>query len=150
MADDNRQNDDKKKGGEFKVPPRNYLLWIAILALVPLLMLFKDKATQPSFTLSLPEFIKLDAADLISGGTIIYDVQSPLQEIYGKYFKTDAAGNKIMEVGRAVEVPFKVKAHLPEKLDERLIMSGKYEVKTANPMLMGFLYQVLIMGLDVL
>jgi cell division protease FtsH len=145
MADDNKHNDDKKKGGEFKVPPRNYLLWIAILALVPLLMLFKDKATSPGFaSLSLPEFIKLDAADLISSGTIVYDVQSPLQEIYGKYFKTDAAGNKIMEVGRAVEVPFKVKAHLPEKLDERLIMSGKYEVKTANPMLMGFLYQVLI------
>ncbi|HEY2953026.1 MAG TPA: ATP-dependent zinc metalloprotease FtsH [Verrucomicrobiae bacterium] len=144
MADDNKHNDDKKKGGEFKVPPRNYLLWIAILALVPLLMLFKDRATTTSPTLGLPEFIKLDAADLIASGTIVYDVQSPLQEIYGKYFKTDAAGNKVMIAGRAEEVPFKVKAHLPEKLDEKLIMSGKYEVKTANPMLMGFLYQVLI------
>src|SRR5262245_62001365 len=130
MADDNKNNDDRKKGGgEFKVPPRNYLLWIAILALVPLLMLFKDKAGQPSFTLTLPEFIKLEAADLISSGTIVYDVQSPLQEIYGKYFEADAAGNKVMVGGRAKEVQFKVKAHLPEKLDEKLILSGKFEVK---------------------
>ena len=43
MSDENR-NDDRngKKGGEFKVPPRTYILWIAILGAIPLLLLFKD------------------------------------------------------------------------------------------------------------
>ena len=39
MSDENR-NDDRngKKGGEFKVPPRTYILWIAILGAIPLLV----------------------------------------------------------------------------------------------------------------
>ena len=49
MSDDNSRNDDKKqKNGEFRVPPRTYILWIAILAAIPLLMVFRNNAASSS------------------------------------------------------------------------------------------------------
>ena len=42
MADENRYNDDEKnpkRGGEFKVPPRTWIVWIAIFGGIILLML---------------------------------------------------------------------------------------------------------------
>src|SRR6188474_1793525 len=42
MAEDNKNRDDGKKNGEFRVPPRTYILWIAILGAIPLLMIFRN------------------------------------------------------------------------------------------------------------
>ena len=41
MPEDNKSKGDDKgrKNGEFKVPPRTYLLWIAIIGLIPLLVM---------------------------------------------------------------------------------------------------------------
>ena len=41
MSDDNKNRDEDrggKKNGEFRVPPRTYIIWIAILGAIPLLM----------------------------------------------------------------------------------------------------------------
>ena len=43
MADENKE----KKGGEFRVPPRTWILWIAIIGAIPLLFLFKDPRDNP-------------------------------------------------------------------------------------------------------
>ena len=46
MSDDNKHSDEEKnpkKGGEFRVPPRTWLVWIAIFGGIILLMLFKDR-----------------------------------------------------------------------------------------------------------
>ena len=51
MADENRfSEDDKngKKGGEFRVPPRTWVVWIAIIGGIVMLVVFRDKmASQP-------------------------------------------------------------------------------------------------------
>jgi hypothetical protein len=49
MADDNKYSDDDKntKKGEFRVPPRTWIVWIAIFGGIILLMLFKEKLDSP-------------------------------------------------------------------------------------------------------
>ncbi len=46
MSDENRINDDDKnprKGAEFRVPPRTWIVWIAIFGGIILLMLFRER-----------------------------------------------------------------------------------------------------------
>lgn len=84
MSEDNK-HDTKKKNGEFKVPPRTYLLWIAILAAIPLLMFFKNSAGTQGELLSQSQFIDKFTSSNIVRGVIVYDPQSPyLREIHGK------------------------------------------------------------------
>src|SRR5882724_1754661 len=82
MAEDNKET---KKTGEFRVPPRTWILWIAIIGAIPLLFLFKDPR-EPEKHLTQAEFIEYFRSGAIKEGIILWDIQSPLlQEIYGKY-----------------------------------------------------------------
>ena len=92
MSDDNKQRDDdknsKKKGGEFRVPPRTMVVWIAILGGITLLMLFKDRMDTPGDVLKQYAFQQLVESNRIIQATINYNPQSPdLREITGRYWK---------------------------------------------------------------
>src|SRR5687768_853810 len=154
MSDESKQNDNKngKRQGEFKVPPRTYLLWIAIVLAIPLLMIFRNNSGSQAEVLNQNDYTQKVESNLIARGTIIYDPQSPyLHEIRGKYIRTDAAGQPIMDAtGKPAEVAFTTKARLPEKLEEKLLFSGKFETKQPNTMLLGILYSlfpILVIGL---
>ena len=154
MSDESKNSKDKggKRNGEFKVPPRTYLLWIAIVLAIPLLMIFRNNSGQQAEVLTQTQFIDKVESNLISKGTIIYDPQSPyLHEIRGRYIKTDTTGQQILDAsGKPVEVAFSAKARLPEKLEEKLLFSGKFETKQPNTMLLGILYSlfpILVIGL---
>jgi cell division protease FtsH len=153
MSEENKHNESKngKRNGEFKVPPRTYILWIAILLAIPLLMVFRNNATSQGETLSQTQFMQKVESNLVTKGLIIYDPQSPyLHEIRGKYKKTDAEGQVVLENGQPVEVAFTAKARLPEKLEEKLLTSGLFETKQPNTMLLGIVYSlfpILVIGL---
>ena len=154
MSDESKHADNKnnKRNGDFKVPPRTYLLWIAIVLAIPLLMIFRNNSGPQAELLTQIQFIEKVESNLISKGTIIYDPQSPyLREIRGKYIKTDASGQPVLDSGgKPVEVAFTAKSLLPEKLEEKLIFSGKFETKQPNTMLLGILYSlfpILLIGL---
>ncbi len=153
MSDENRNEDNKngKKNGEFKVPPRTYILWIAILAAIPLLMVFRNNATTQGEVLSQTQFIQKFESNQIKKGLIIYDPQSPyLHEIRGTFIKTDAHGEPVLEGGKPAEVAFTTKVRLPEKLEEKLLYSGAFETKQPNTMLLGIFYSIfpiLVIGL---
>jgi len=54
MAEENRPKDDGgKKGTEFRVPPRTYILWIAILATVVLVEKLAGPRPRLNSTLAL-------------------------------------------------------------------------------------------------
>src|SRR5688500_78578 len=114
-------NKNGKRGGEFKVPPRTYLLWIAIVLAIPLLMIFRNNIGCPAEVVTQTQFVEKFETNLISKGTIIYDPQSPyLHEIRGKYIRTDGSGQQVLDAaGKPVEVAFTTKARLPEKLEEK-------------------------------
>src|SRR5437667_5598737 len=108
MADDNRNNDDGKKGGEFRVPPRTWIVWIAIFGGIISLMMLKEKMDTQGELLSQEQFYDKVNSTNIASGTINYSAQSSaLVEISGKYYATDGEGKRIKENGRDKEVAFR-------------------------------------------
>ena len=136
MSDESKQSNKKdgKRNGEFKVPPRTYLLWIAIVLAIPLLMIFRNNSGTQAEVLTQTQFVEKVDSNLISKGTIIYDPQSAwLHEIRGKYIRTDSTGQQVLDgSGKPVEVAFSAKARLPEKLEEKLLDSGIVELVTTD------------------
>src|SRR6516225_454523 len=116
MPDDNRYNDDDKnsrKGGEFKVPPRTWIVWIAIFGGIILLMLFKDRYDSPGDLITKAHFQQLVDSNQIVQATISYSPQSQLNEIAGKYWK--------IENDRKIEVPFRAKVRLTPTMEDKLL-----------------------------
>src|SRR5216117_1023715 len=139
MADD-KHNDGKneKKGNEIKVPPRTWLLWIGILALIPLLWKFNKNFETKYRVPSHAEFVNLVTNDLIIEGTINYNPQTEhgLNEITGKYREKKPDGDQAL-------VPFKNTYRLLPEVEKVLLDSGKFEVNKPNTLLLGVLYSLL-------
>lgn len=150
MSDSTNNRDDDKRGGEFRNSTQRYLLWIAILATIPLLMIVNNRSTPAGRELSQPQFMRLVESNLISRATITYDPQSPfLQEVRGRFYKTDADGKRIVEPGKDEEA-FVARVRLPEKFEENLLASGRFEVRQPNTLLLQLLWGVgpfLLIGL---
>src|SRR5437763_694601 len=92
MPDDNRYNDEEKnskRSAEFRVPPRTWIVWIAIFGGIILLMLFKDRMDSPGEFISKSAFYELVESNQIVQATITYSPQSQLNEVAGKYWKLD-------------------------------------------------------------
>src|SRR5687767_945956 len=107
---------------EFKVPPRSYVIWIAILGLIPLLVIFRQNAAARRVPqLTQHEFIQKLGNNLIGHATITLDPDSPyLRDIRGRYLKTDPAGKTIIDHGKPVEVPFYAQVYLSDQTLQEL------------------------------
>ena len=134
MSDDNRHTEDEKnakKGGDFRVPPRTWIVWIAIFGGIILLMLVKEKWEPQSENLGQYQFQQLVESNQIVKATINYSPQSPdLREVVGQYRKVDG--------GVAL---FHAKVRLLPELEKKLLEakttggSGVFEPKEPNTML---------------
>ena len=134
MSDENKK--DPKKGGEFRVPPRTWILWIVILGAIPLLLLFKEKPDGAKEQLSENQFIALLDQGKVQRGTVWYDMQSlMLQEITGVYSKT--------ENGKDVPIKFSTLAVVDDDLNRKLRESHVFERKKPNTLVQGMLVSVL-------
>src|SRR5580765_6160225 len=107
MSDDNKNREDDrgggKRGGDFRVPPRTYIIWIAILGAIPLLMVFKSTGPTSAEPLTQTQFTQKLESNVIASGMVIYDPQSPyLQEVRGYYWKTNVAKTGGAPVGEKV------------------------------------------------
>jgi cell division protease FtsH len=138
MAEDNKYSDDDKnpkKGGEFRVPPRTWIVWIAIFGGIILLMLFKEKMEAPGLPLTQYQFQQLVESNLIVKATVNYSPQNPsLNEIVGTY-RTEA--------DRRTEIPFRAKVRLTPKLEDRLYTLPQFEPHEPNTVLMSLAVSVL-------
>src|ERR1035438_2324511 len=138
MSDNNRSGDDDrtpKKGGEFRVPPRTWLVWIAIFGGIIVLMLFKDRMESPGDVLSQYQFQEMVNSNLIAQATISYNPQnSALNEIAGKYYK---------DADHKVAVPFRARVKLYPELEKKLLSQQQFEPREPNTMLFSFMVSVL-------
>src|SRR5437868_12891799 len=104
MPEENKFNDEEKhpkKAGEFRVPPRAWIVWIAIFGGIILLMLAKDRMTPQSEQLSQYNFFQKVNSNLVAHAIINYSAQSAfLTEIVGAYYERDRDGNLIKEGGK--------------------------------------------------
>src|SRR3954453_13856408 len=147
MSDDNKHNEDErapKKGGEFKVPPRTWIVWIAIFGGIILLMLFRDRMESQGEVLSQFKFQQLVESNQIAAATINYNPQDPfLTEIAGKYYKTDSAGNRVKKNDADELVTFRAKARLIPELEKKVLSMAQFEVRAPNTMLLSVVWSVL-------
>jgi cell division protease FtsH len=142
MADDKFNDDDKnpKKGDNFRVPPRTWVVWIAIIGSLLALVLVKSKIDPPGKLLSQPEFMdKVKKHLIVPGAKVNYNPQSPLQDVSGQFFNTDAEGKIIKDS----KVDFRAKVRLTEIMENRLFASGVFEPKESSQLFLGVLLSVL-------
>src|SRR5437867_36192 len=154
MSDDNKNRDDDrggKRNGEFRVPPRTYIIRIAILGAIPLLMIFRSTGPTSAEPLNQVQFQQKVESNLIASGTIIYDPQSPyMREVRGYYYKTDKNGARIEENGKPVLVAFAAKVRLSDAMEDNLLDKNLFETKQPNTVLLGLVYSlgpILVIGL---
>ncbi len=142
MAEENKNSENRspKKGGEFRVPPRTWVVWIAIIGSIVVLVMMKGKIDAPGLVLSQGDFMgKVDADQIVPGASINYNIQSPLQEITGEFYKTDDKG----EVDKNVTVPFRAKVRLTEEIENKLYKTGKFRPHEASQIIVGLIWSVL-------
>src|SRR5712672_2761931 len=148
MSDDNKNNEDDKnaKKGEFRVPPRTWVVWIAIFGGIILLMVMRDRWESPGTLINQYQFQQLVDSNQIAKATINYNPQDPyLTEIVGTYYKTDPSGARTQNKDGDVKESFRAKVRLTPDLEKK-ILSGQYpqfEVKEPNTMLLSLVWSIL-------
>jgi len=152
MADDNRNNDDDKnvkRGGEFRMQPRTWVVWAVIIGGIVLLATMKDKyGDVQRDQLTQYDFLQKVNSNLVASATINYGAQSSyLTEIVGSYYVTDAAGNKVLKDGKPSERPFRTKARLTEAIENKLLGVEKIEPRETSALLYSIGMQLLFLGI---
>src|ERR1044072_1988520 len=86
MSDENKinNNDNSGKNGDFRVPPKTWIVWIVIIGVILALVLFKNQMTQPPGPIRPAEFLTMVASNRLESATLNYSPQSPLYDITGK------------------------------------------------------------------
>lgn len=118
-----------------KSPNRQALLWVIIIAVVPLLFMFNKPASGIK-KLTHTEFMQAVEEDRIESGTITYEPDAgehALMPIKGKYRPTSDAE----------PVDFEIKTRLFQETEEALLASGKFKTHTPNTLMLKVLLNLL-------
>ncbi|HEX4263532.1 MAG TPA: ATP-dependent zinc metalloprotease FtsH [Verrucomicrobiae bacterium] len=137
MSDENKINsDDKdpKKNGEFRVPPKTWIVWIVIIGGILALVLFRNQMTPPLNIISTADFMNKVEAGQIDSATVSFSPQSPIYDVTGKFKAADPKG---------VATPFHVKVLLTDSMIEKLQKLQGVEVKEPNTMLLSVMMTLL-------
>src|SRR5258708_14792949 len=128
MSDDNKHNEDdktSKKGGEFRVPPRTWVVWIAIFGGIILLMVMRDRWESAGQLINQYRFQQLVESNLIAQATLNYNPQDQyLTEVVGKYYKVDSTGARSQGKDGDQTESFRAKVRLIPDLEKK-ILSGQ-------------------------
>jgi cell division protease FtsH len=148
MPEDNKYNEDDKntkKTGEFRVPPRTWIVWIAIFGGIILLMLMRDKWEPQGDKLPQWRFMQLVDSNHIAQAIVNYSPQNPLLvDIVGKYYKTDKDGNFIKgDDGSNKTFAFVTKARLSPQKEDELFRRFQFEPREPNTMLLNVVWSIL-------
>ena len=141
MSEDNRLNDDKeKRGGEFRMPSKTLLVWIAIVGVIGVLFMARDKVEPKPERINYVQLTEMLGKGQIAEGKIVFSQQSPfVQTVKGKYYRLDKDGN----ISKEPPVAFKMETHLTDNLAESLLKSGKFEPEEPSPLLTNILISFL-------
>ncbi len=140
MSDENKYNsDDKdsKKSGEFRVPPKTWIVWIVIIGGILTLVLFQKRLAEPQDILKPQEFWAKFDNNLIEEATVNPSQQSPIFDVIGKYQDVEKDGTK------SPLKPFHSKMLLSDKQIDKLSGYANIEVKEANTVLLSLMMTLL-------
>jgi hypothetical protein len=106
MPDPNRNSEtDKndKRNGEMRLPPRTFMVWIAIIAIAVIVMFVRNGTEAPIEEMaSFPDLLhKMTNGLIVPGsGRVIYGLQSTdIQRITGKYYSMQDNGKPALDPG---------------------------------------------------
>src|SRR5215469_2459207 len=142
MSDDTKfSNDDKesRKNGEFRVPPKTWIVWIIIIGGILALVLFNKHMTEPSTPIQPSDFLAKVDAGLIDSATLNQSPQSPLYDITGKYKQLEKSGDANTET----LVSFHVKMPLTDKTLDKLLATKNVDVKEQNTIVLSVMMTLL-------
>jgi cell division protease FtsH len=142
MSDENKINNDDKgsgKNGEFRVPPKTWIVWIVIIGGILALVLFKNNMAPQVDAIRPSEFLAKVDANLIDSATVNPNPQSSIYDIVGKYkSSTDGKGG-----AAATLVPFHVKMLLTDNMVDKLSKIPGVDIKEPNTMLLNVMMTLL-------
>ena len=127
MGIDNDNGKGSGGAGGSPIQPRTWLVWVAVLALIPLLLFFQRTSQQRFQPISQKRLFDLVSSNLVESGEINYSAQSrDLRTVRGRFIQ-------IEEGGKTNLVPFTVDARLtPSMEDDLLIHSGRFRAVENN------------------
>jgi cell division protease FtsH len=130
MGIDNDSGKGSGGAGGSPIQPRTWLVWVAVLALIPLLLFFQRTSQQRFQQISQKRLFDLVSSNLVESGEINYSTQSrDLRTVRGRYIQ--------LEEGKTNLVPFTVDARLtPSMEDDLLIRSGRFRAVENNNVLL--------------
>jgi cell division protease FtsH len=138
MADDNKSSEKDKnpnKGGEFRVPPRTWIVWVAIIGSIITLVMLRGKLDSPAETLFSEQFLqKLDSSLVVSASVVFNPQTHPVAIIEGTY-KTDAKSKDA--------IPFRTKIFLTEDIQNKLNHLTGSGIHEPNQLLLNLIWGVL-------
>jgi cell division protease FtsH len=142
MSDENKTNNDDKdrKNGEFRVPPKTWIVWIVIIGGILALVLFRNQMTPPVDGIKPQEFLSKVDGGMIDSATINFSPQSPIYDIVGKYKALEKPSDP---KSASVLVPFHVKMLLTDSMIEKLVKLPNVEIKEPNTMLLSVMMTLL-------
>jgi cell division protease FtsH len=145
MSDENKINNDDRdprKNGEFRVPPKTWLVWIVIIGGILGLVLFNKRFAEPADQLKPSDFLAKVDAGLIDSATLNFSPQSPIYDITGKYRTSLEKGPDGKPTGATAN--FHVKMLLTDSMVDKLEkLPNVAEVKEPNTMLLSVMMTLL-------
>ena len=147
MSDDNRNLDEdrQRKNGEFRMPARNWIVWILIICCVVVVMLLRGNYETGGETWTQHQFTQYAESNLITSAVINFSPQSPyMTEVVGTYTRPAerAEGDGKSKTSDTVG-HFRVKAHLTDKEWMKLLNKENFTAKEPNPMVLSVIWGVL-------
>ena len=110
---------------------RNVLVvFFGLLVLAALIGWFVTvRPAHPTQKLSQAELIQKVHSNLLGRVEVIYTVKGgPMTLVRGTFYKTDKAGQIVVENGKATELPFTASIYLTEELEVKLLANANLRV----------------------
>jgi cell division protease FtsH len=144
MSDENKINNDDKdsrKNGEFRVPPKTWIVWIVIIGGILALVLFRNQMTPQPDAIKPQEFLSRLDAGLIESAVLNYSPQSPLYDIVGRYKTLENPADPKSPVSALK--PFHVKMPLTDKMLDKLMAYPNVDAKEQNTIVLSVMMTLL-------
>ena len=119
MADDNKNlNEGPKKNGDFRMPPRNWIVWILLLFCVVLVAVYHNGLPEGRWNHDQPEQVQgTGDSNLIANAEVKLNPQAQTEDISGSYYQLDKSGNHdLAPNGSPITVRFQANVFLTADL----------------------------------
>ena len=130
----NKDGKNDKNGGDYRPPQRQYLIWIAILCLIPILIVFRDSKDSKIENVDYSQFKGMVQSNQIEKGAVIkFTPQDELKVIEGEF----------LPAGAEEALPFKIETPLSDEFLEEIMNTGKFTPKKPNTLMANVFFTLL-------